>query len=247
MRRMLTWLLKEAWEKINILNTWRDIQSLGKKYGKRFFWAAIIWEAIEDIVFPYLSWRLGVPELIPVFLILHFEPIVYPVFFWAFRTWDRLQGKELWDPDRSAHSHHWRSAVKVLVYQLAVNGWLAQFIGWKALAIFAGLSSLFGFVHERIWNDANWGINQDDSVLFRRIVVKTGTHLLMTTFVLFPILRVSKAHPLGGTLLLAQLITGIMFLVLESVWSKSLLGIHTVGVSHSPPFAGGSPHTEEQI
>lgn len=75
---MISWLLKEAWEKINIVATWRTIKALGKKYGKRFFWAALIWEIIEDVVFPFISWKMGVPELIPVFLILHFEPIVYP-------------------------------------------------------------------------------------------------------------------------------------------------------------------------
>src|SRR5271154_5174390 len=98
---MLRWILKEVWEKINFPKVYRGIKELGKKHGRRFFWAAIIWEMIEDIVFPFIAWLCGVPELIPVFLVLHFEPIVYPVFFWAFRTWDRLHGREPWEPARS--------------------------------------------------------------------------------------------------------------------------------------------------
>jgi hypothetical protein len=226
---VIRWLLHEAWEKINVVNTWREIKALGKKYGKRFFWAALIWECIEDIVFPYISWRLGAPELIPVFLVLHFEPIVYPVFFWVFRTIDRVQGKEPWNPNRGAHSLHWRSVGKVFVFQLAATGWLSEVIGWKGLAVYAALTSLFGFVHERIWHDSNYGILDTDQVQLKRSLVKTATYLLLTTFVLFPILRVTHAVPFAGTLMLAQAITGVLYLILETVWAKSLWGI-----SHSP-------------
>ena len=223
----MLWLLKAAWEKINIAHTWRELKALGKKHGRRFFIVAVLWEAIEDLVFPFISWRLGAPELIPLFLVLHFEPIVYPIFFWGFRMWDRLHGVEPWDPDRPAYSHTWRSAVKVLVFQLAVTGWLLQVLASKLLIVFVILTSLFGFVHERIWNDSNYGILPNDTVQTRRVFVKTFTYLVVCLFIFFPLLRVSRA-PILWSLLLAQAITGGMYLILETVWSKSMWGIHVL-------------------
>jgi hypothetical protein len=222
---MLRWLLKEVWEKINFPQVYRDIKALGKKHGKRFFWAALIWEVIEDVVFPFISWLCGVPELIPVFLVLHFEPIVYPVFFWGFRMWDRAHGKEPWEPDRRAQSAYWRSVVKVLTFQLAVTGWLFQVITWKPLIVFAVLTGLFDFVHERIWHDTNFGIATDDTVQFKRILGKTGTYLLFSIMTLYPLLKVSGLSPIWKPLLVAQVIAGSMYLVLESVWSKSVWGV----------------------
>lgn len=216
---MSNWLLKTVWDKINLAHTWRELKALGEKYGRRFLIVAVLWEAVEDLVFPYFSWRHGMYELIPLFLFLHFEPIVYPVFFWVFKTWDRIQGKEPWDPDRSAHSHHWRSAVKVAVYQLAVMGWLLQVLPSKLLVIFAILTSLFGFVHERIWNDANYGILSDDTVQVKRVFAKTGTYLIVCLFVLFPLLRVS-GQPIWQSLLISQGITGTLYLILETVWKQ---------------------------
>lgn len=222
---MIKWMLKELWEKINIVSTWRNIKTLGKKYGKRFFWAALIWEVIEDVVFPFFCWLLKVPELIPVFLILHFEPIVYPAFFWGFKMWDRLQGREPWNPDRPAHSHHWRSILKGLTVQLSITGWLAHFIPWKALLIFTVLISLFGFVHERIWHDSNYGITDTDQVRYKRSLAKTATYLIISSFVLFPLLRVAGVKPIWPTFLIAQGITGFLYLILEIVWAKSMWGI----------------------
>jgi hypothetical protein len=224
----VSWLLKAAWDKINLLHTWRELVALGQKYGRRFFIAAILWEAIEDLVFPFFSWRLGVPELIPLFLILHFEPIVYPAFFWGFKMWDRLHGLEPWDPDRPAHSHYWRSVVKVLVFQLAVTGWLSQVLPAKTLVVFTILISLFGFVHERIWNDSNYGILPDDTVQTRRVLSKASTYLLVCLFVFFPLLRVGGI-PIWRSLLVAQAITGTLYIILETVWSKSVWGVHNVG------------------
>lgn len=223
---MIRWILKELWEKINIFHTYRAIKNLGKKYGKRFFITALIWEAIEDVVFPLLSWHFGVPGLIPVFLILHFEPIVYPIFFWAFRMWDRFQGKEPWDPNRSAHSHHWRSAVKVIIFQVATTGWLSHLMKWKMLIIFAILTGLFGFVHERIWNDSNYGILPNDTVQNKRVLSKTATYSLVTSFTLLSLLHVSKQTHLLRQFILAQLILTLLFLVLEKVWAKSMWGVH---------------------
>lgn len=222
---MIRWLLKELWEKINIVATWHHIKELGKKYGKRFFWAALIWEGIEDIVLPFIAWKLGVPELIPVFLVLHFEPIVYPAFFWGFKTWDRIQGKEPWEPDREAQSSHWRSILKGLTLHLTISGWLLHVVPWKPLVILMGLMSAFGFIHERIWHDTNYGIVGCDLVEYKRVLAKTGTYLLISTMSLYPLLKVTGAAPIWRILLLAQGITGILYLLLESVWAKSKWGI----------------------
>lgn len=222
---MIRWLLSEAWEKINIAANWRRIKELGKKYGKRFFWAALIWEIIEDVVFPFISWKMGVPELIPVFLVLHFEPIVYPAFFWGFKTWDRIQGKEPWEPNREAQSSHWRSILKGLTLHLTVSGWLLHVVPAKPLAILMVLMSLFGFIHERIWHDTNYGIMGHDQVQYKRVLAKTGTYLLISTMSLYPLLKVTGATPLWRSLLLAQGITGVLYLLLESVWAKSKWGV----------------------
>lgn len=232
---MIKWLLNKLWEKINLASTYREIKTLGKKYGKRFFWVAILWECVEDIVFPLLCLKFKVPGLIPVFLIMHFEPIVYPVFFWGFRTWDRMQGIEPWEPDRSAQSAHWRSVLKGLTFQLSISGWLSEVLAIKTLAVFVILMSLFGFVHERIWHDTNYGILATDSVQWKRTAVKTFTYLVVSTMVLSPLLRVFGANPIWRPLILAQLITGVLYLVLERVWARSLWGVssttHSCGAS----------------
>lgn len=223
---MVRWVLHQVWEKLNVVNTYREIKALGKKYGRRFFLTALIWEGIEDIVFPFIAWKMGAPELIPLFLVLHFEPIVYPVFFWGFKTYDRLQGKEPWEPERSAQSTHSRSVIKGLLFQLSVFGWLCQIMSWKPLIAFAVLTSLFGFVHERIWHDTNYGIKEDDMVQLRRTIAKTGTYLLISSITLYPLLRVSGVAHLWHTLLMAQGIMAFLYLVLESVWAKSTWGVN---------------------
>ena len=222
--KLIRWALHEAWEKINFAGTYREVKALGQKHGRRFFWVALIWEMIEDIVFPFIAWMCGVPGLIPVFLIMHFEPIVYPVFFWAFRMWDRSQGREPWEPDRTAMSAYWRSVVKVTVYQLATLGWLSHIIPWKPLSIFAVLIGLFGFVHERIWHDSNFGIRPDDTVQFRRVLGKTTTYLIISAMVLYPFLKVFEV-PILQALAEAQLVSAVFYLALETVWAKSMWGI----------------------
>lgn len=229
---MIRWLLNAVWEKVNLPKVWQELKALGKKHGKRFFIAALIWEIIEDVVFPFISWLCGVPELIPVFLILHFEPIVYPAFFWGFKTWDRIQGKEPWEPNREAQSSHWRSILKGLTLHLTVSGWLLQVITWKPLVILMALMSFFGFIHERIWHDTNYGIIGCDQVQYKRVLAKAGTYLLISTMSLYPLLKVTEASSIWRSLFLAQGITGILYLLLESVWAKSKWGV--APTQHAP-------------
>jgi len=231
---MIRWLLAKLWEKVNLPAVYREMKALGKKHGRRFFWAAIIWEAIEDIVLPFIAWLCGVPELIPVFLVLHFEPIVYPAFFWGFKTWDRLHGREPWEPNREAQSTHWRSILKGLTLHLTVSGWLLQVVAWKPLAILMVLMSLFGFIHERIWHDTNYGIIGDDVVQYRRSLAKAGTYLLISSMTLYPLLKVTGSVHILHSLLLAQGITGFLYLLLESVWAKSKWGVTPIHPPDDP-------------
>jgi hypothetical protein len=227
------WVIGKVWEKINLPAIYRELRGLGRKHGKRFFWAALIWELIEDVLFPYLSWLAGMPELIPLFLVLHFEPIVYPVFFWAFRTYDRAKGREPWEPDRSAQSSHWRSVAKVGVYKIATLGWfVAIFLVWhatpKMLVLYAILMALFGFIHERIWHDSNYGILPNDQVEGRRIFMKAMTYRIVSTMIFYPFLRVSLGVVPWKLLGLCQGVGLVLYLVLESVWARSMWGCSPV-------------------
>lgn len=224
-KTFLSWIVKEIWEKINLRQVYQHIKALGVKHGKRFFYAAIIWEIIEDVVFPFFSWLLGVPGLIPIFLVLHFEPIVYPAFFWGFRMWDRAHGLEPWEPNRPAQSAYWRSAAKVLTLELVTLGWLSHVIPWKPLAIFAVLVSLFGFVHERIWHDTNFGISSIDTIQPKRVLAKAGTYLLVSSFSLYPLLKVMNVDSLWRTFFIAQGMVVFLFLTLETIWAKSAWGV----------------------
>lgn len=238
LKRILLWVLGEAWEKINFPAVYRELKELGKKHGKRFFWAALVWELIEDVVFPFLSWLMGVPELIPLFLIMHFEPIAYPAIFWGFRMYDRAKGREPWEPDRSAQSSYWRSAGKVVVFQLAVAGWFVAILlqfnpSPRALVAYIALMSAFGFVHERIWHDSNYGIRADDSVEPKRVFAKALTYLIVSTMTLYPLLRASFSTVPWKALLACQSVGLALYLVLEAVWARSDWGVSPVENSKS--------------
>jgi len=233
LKLILLWVIGKVWEKVNFPAAYRELKALGKKHGKRFFWVALLWEIIEDVVFPFISWKMGVPELIPLFLIMHFEPIVYPAFFWGFRMYDRAKGREPWEPDRSAQSSYWRSVSKVVVYKLAVAGWFVAILlklglsPW-ALVAYVGLMTAFGFIHERIWHDSNYGIRMDDSVAAKRVIGKALTYLVVSTMTLYPLLRASFQVTPWKALLACQVAGLVLYLVLEAVWSRSVWGVTPV-------------------
>ncbi len=230
MKRIFLWAINEAWEKINIPGIYRELKALGAKHGKRFFWAALIWELIEDVLFPFISWLAGMPELIPLFLILHFEPIAYPIIFFGFRLYDRANGKIPWEPNRSAQSTYWRTLLKTVVYQVSVAGWLVAILlglnlSPKILIAYLSLMFCFDFVHSRIWHDSNYGIRTDDTVEYKRIGAKTFTYLFISTATLYPMLRVAFGAIPWLVLCACQGIAFIVYLILESVWAHSALGI----------------------
>lgn len=233
------WVGNEAWEKINIVGTWHELKELGLKHGKRFFCVALVWELVEDVLFPYISWKMGVPELIPFFLIMHFEPLVYPAFFWFFRMYDRSRGLEPWEPDRQAQSSYWRSAGKVAMYNLASAGWLAAILmslqrSPKIIAVYVALMIAFGFIHERIWHDSNFGINDADVVHVKRTISKTLTYSIVSTTILGSLLRVSFGTISWHVLFVCQVISLMLYMTFEGIWSRSSWGLAPVS---RPPAA----------
>lgn len=226
----IRWVAHEAWEKINVVATWRELKALGKKHGRRFFIFAVAWELVEDVLFPFLAWKAGMPALIPFFLIMHFEPLTYPVAFWAFRTWDRHKGRIPAEPDRTAQSTNVRSASKVIVYGAAATGWyVAILMGLglpaRSMAAFAGLMAAFGFVHERIWHDSNYGIRPDDSVEAKRVLAKAFTYCVVSTTILSSLLRVTSGENQWKAVAACQALGIAVYLAFEAVWAKSRWGV----------------------
>lgn len=237
--RFLKWLIAEAWEKINIVATFREIRELGRKYGRRFLVFAVLWELIEDVLFPFLSWKAGVPELIPVFLVLHFEPVVYPVAIWAFKTYDRLRGREPWEPNRSAMSSHWRTLLKITAYRLVsitafslllANAGLSLWL----LSVYTAVMALFGFAHERIWHDSNFGITADDQVEPKRIMLKAVTYRAVSALVMGMTLYGFLGSLPWGMFLAYQGAMLNAYLILEGIWARSTWGIRPVAATFDP-------------
>jgi len=227
--KAVRWALGEVWEKINFPAVYRELKALGKKHGKRFFWAALVWECIEDGLFPLLSWWAGVPELIPLFLIFHFEPIAYPAIFWGFRMYDRARGREPWEPDRHAHSCYWRSVAKVGVYKLAITGWFAAILlglglSPLVLAAYSVLMGLFGFIHERVWHDSNFGISDDDAVSFKRTLSKAITFRIVSAMIMYPLLKALFEGSPWKPLIACQVVGFVLYLTLECIWARSVWG-----------------------
>lgn len=230
-QRILAWLWGEAKEKLNFVGTVREILKQGRKYGLRFVIAAITWEIIEDIVFPLISWHYGHPELIAVFLVLHFEPIVYPVFFWCFRTYDRMRGREPWDPARPRVSTGTRSWAKVLSHRLLAAGlfWmmLARFsLPFWLLTVYLLVMIVFKYVHERIWHDSSYGITLDGvTVLWKRTFAKAVTYRLASTAVMAMVFQGFLGGLHAEALVSYQLVSFVAYMALEAAWAHSAWGI----------------------
>lgn len=233
-REALRWLAAEAWEKINVVETWRSMRALGRKYGPRFLVAAVLWEVFEDVVCPYLAWKAGAAWLIPVFLVMHFEFLAYPVFLFLFRTYDRLRGREPWEPDRLVQSTYWRSGLQVLSYRvpaLVLFYLILQNLGvsfWVLAAHTVGMT-LFGLVHERLWHDSNFGIDvPTDTVEPKRVLIKASTYravsVLMMASVFFGVLGQVPWLDLAAY----QGAAWILHLVVLGLWAQSPMGLRAV-------------------
>lgn len=233
MKALLTaikWVLNEAWEKINLPAAYQELVKLGKKHGRRFFWAALVWELIEDGLFPLLSWWAGVPELIALFLVLHFEPIAYPAIFWGFRMYDRIRGVEPWEPERGTSSASWRSVAKVAVYKIAICGWFAAIllqlnVALSVLVVYVAIMAAFGFIHERIWNDIGFGIRDDDKVELKRVFSKSITYRIVSIMTMYPLLKACLGEVPWMALLGCQVVGYVLYLALEALWSQTVWGL----------------------
>lgn len=231
LRQVPAWLLAEAKEKLDLRGTWAELKKLKEKYGRRFFVAAVAWELVEDVVFPALAVYFGAAWLVPVFLVLHFEPVVYPIFLFAFRTYDRVRGREPWEPPRLGQSTSWRAALQVLSYRVVA---LALFLvllarhevsPWLLTAYTVGMT-LFSFVHDRIWHDSNFGIDvPTDTVLPKRVVAKVLSYRAVSAFVMGSLFYGLVRPTPWRDLLDYQLVMCVLHLVLGFLWARSSLGI----------------------
>ena len=170
------------------------------------------------------------PELIPLFLIFHFEPIVYPVFFFGFKTWDRFMGREPWDPDRSATSSMRRTTMKVSAYQASILfGVVGLFVILNQPVVYAVLLILlmgvFNFVHERIWCDQNYGITEDDMVEPKRVIAKSLTYRLVGVLMTGGLLHALMDPFPWAWFIACQSTLHVIYLSLEFMWSGSAYGI----------------------
>lgn len=224
------WLIGEAKEKLDVRATWKELKALGLKYGRRFFIAAVLWELIEDVVFPAIAAYHGAYWLIPFFLVMHFEPVVYPIFFFAFRTWDRIQGREPWEPDRNAQSTYTRAGLQMLSYRvpaLALFYVLLANLGvtlWVLTLYTIGMS-FFSFVHERIWHDSNFGIDvPTDTVLPKRVVAKAFTYRVVSLIVMSSVLLGLLGH-IPSEMWVYQGTMLNLHILLGGFWARSAYGI----------------------
>lgn len=231
--KALRWLIEEAREKLDPRGTWHELKALGQKYGRRFFVAAVVWELVEDVVFPAIAVWQGVYWLVPFFLVMHFEPVVYPIFFFAFRTYDRLRGREPWEPARLGQSTHWRAGLQVLSYRVP-----AFFLFYVLLAhlgitpyVLAAYTvgmGVFGFVHDRIWHDSNFGIDvPTDTVLPKRVVVKALTYRVVSVIVMSSVL-LGIVGRVPADMWAYQVSAFILSLVVGTAWARSAVGIRPV-------------------
>jgi len=72
-------VLAHIWDKINLRKMAVGLVSVARKKGWKFGLIAVLLEIFEDIVLPGLAIILGAPGLVPLFLAVHLEPIVYPI------------------------------------------------------------------------------------------------------------------------------------------------------------------------
>lgn len=230
---LIKWLLGEAWEKVNVLEKWRELKALGKKHGRRFFIVAFLWELVEDVIFPSLAYHFGHPALIPMFLVMHFEPVVYPVFFWCFRMWDRLQGREPWDPDRQAASTYYRALTKTFTYRV-ISVWVfllvALDVGKLDLTILSAYTvtmAIFGFVHDRIWHDSNFGIDvPTDTVRPIRVIWKVLSYRVVSILVMWG-LYTALGYPMAA-LIIYQSVMLFVHMMHEGWWAQNPWGLRPV-------------------
>jgi len=74
-------LFSELKEKFNVRETAKKLIQLGKEHGPGFLAFAIALEAFEQIGIPAFFTAIHKPYLIPLALLFHTEPVMYPLYF----------------------------------------------------------------------------------------------------------------------------------------------------------------------
>lgn len=232
-------------ERLDVRGTVREIRGLGRKYGLRFMVAAAVWEVIESLVIPGIMLRYHQPALALFFVLFHFEPVVYPVLFYAFRSYDRVRGRIPWEPDRGMMSSSKRTAAKVTLYRM-----VSVAVFWALLRVFdlnqwallgySALMSMFYYVHERLWHDLGWGITADDQVTEKRVIAKVLTYRAVSVLVMGGAIWavLPRGVPRRELVVLVAAYQASMLtfhVALEAVWAKSSWGIVPAKPSSSVP------------
>lgn len=243
--KAILWLVGEARERFDVRGTIRELRELGRRYGRRFLVAAAVWEFIESIVLPAIALYYRQPVLAAMFVIFHAEPVVYPVLFFAFRTYDRLRGRLPWEPDRSAMSASYRSGAKVTLYRagtvvlyLGLFSWAP--LGQVVLAVYTVLMLLFHYVHERLWHDTSYGITEDDRVRPARVLLKAVTYRVVSLLVMTGAFKAMLPTVPWGMLGLYQGAAMALYLGLEALWARTAWGVRPVYRTVSSPIPAAS-------
>lgn len=224
------WAYEEIREKLDVRGTIRQIRALGAQYGRRFMIAAALWEVIESLVIPALLLWKHRPVLAAMFLVFHLEPVVYPVLFFSFRTYDRMRGRIPWEPERAAMSSSYRTLTKITLYRLVSVGLFFALLdkfqmSQAVLGIYSVIMTLFIYVHERLWHDSNWGITADDEVEGRRVVAKALTYRAVSLMVMAGVFKGLLNQVPWGSVGAYQAAGLGAYLALEAAWARSAWGI----------------------
>ena len=127
----------------------------------------------------------------------------------------------------------------MFTYMATISGWFATMLVLQGfpltiLPFFCGLMLMFGYVHERIWHDSNFGIDPVDKVDPRRNLAKTLTYRGVSLTVMASIFG-AVGHVPWAEVMIFQGSASVLYLGLETVWSKSEWGIdQTVDFKESP-------------
>ncbi|TWU54789.1 hypothetical protein Poly51_35080 [Rubripirellula tenax] len=81
MWKTIRWPIAAFIQRLNCRKTLSEIIRIGKDHGMIVMLLMITTELIESLVIPILLFRAGHPEMIPLALAIHTEPLVLAAYF----------------------------------------------------------------------------------------------------------------------------------------------------------------------
>jgi len=66
-------------KKVNVREIAKDVWRLSRVRGWKFAVVAVLVDLFEDVVLPSLAIVMGQPTLVPIFMAIHLEPVIYPI------------------------------------------------------------------------------------------------------------------------------------------------------------------------